>query len=235
MNILEAIPFTGGSNAWFNLVDYTLFDLILVSVGTLFWVVCYVAVIRNGFKMKYAEMPMFVGAGNIAWEFIWSFFEQTNMGVFYLWGYRAWFVLDLFIFFLIFKYGHKQTNIPLLQKYWKYCFVLVTVFFCFFFYYFAQGGYDTPIGATSAFFLSVGISTLYITQLLANKNPNNYSWTAAWTRACGDTIMTIFALHYYNITIIGVMGAYVVSLDLIYVILLYKMRKEARLKAATTE
>jgi len=57
-----------------NFCDYSVLDITLCGVGTLFWVVCYIAVIKNGFKRKYVEMPMFVGAGNIAWEFIWSFF-----------------------------------------------------------------------------------------------------------------------------------------------------------------
>jgi len=157
------------------------------------------------------------------------------MGTFYLWGYRAWFALDLFIFYLLFKYGHKQFTVPLLKKYFKWIFLGVTVFFGFFFYEFAKGGYDTPIGATSAFFLSVGISTLYISLLLSNKEARNFSWTAAWTRACGDIIMTIFALHYYNIGLIAVMGAYVVTLDLIYVVLLYRMRRADRAETVKLE
>lgn len=209
---------------YFNLCDYSLTDLIVVGVGTLFWVISYIAIIRHGFKRQFIEMPLFVAIGNIAWEFIWSFFFTTNMGEFYLWGYRAWFFLDLFIFYLVLKYGAKQFKLELLKKYHIPIALGLTVFFVFFFYYFAEGGYDTPIGATSAFFLSVGISTLYITLLLSNKNPDNFSFTAGWTRAAGDCILTIFAINYYHIGIVAVMGIYVVILDCLYVILLWRMK-----------
>ncbi len=212
---------------FFNLCDYSIADLIIVAVGTLFWIVSYIALIRHGFKRKFIEMPLFVGIGNLAWEFIWSFFFKTNMGEFYLWGYRAWFLLDLLILYLIIKYGAKQFTIPLIKKNVKIIVAGLAVFFSFFFFYFAQEGYDTPIGATSAFFLSVGISTLYITLLLSNKNPDNFSLTSGITRALGDTILTIFAIKYTGIIIIAVMGAYVVVLDTVYVILLWKMKRES--------
>lgn len=218
---------------YFNLCEYTVADLCIVAAGTLFWVISYIAIIRHGFKTKYIEMPVFVAVGNIAWEFVWSFIYKTNMGDFYLWGYRAWFFLDLFIFYLVIKYGAKQFTIELLKKMIVPIVAGLTVFFIFFFYYFVKGGYDTPIGATSAFFLSVGISTLYITLLLSNKDPNNFSFIAGVCRALGDTILTIFAVRYTGIGIIAVMGVYVVLLDFTYVILLWKMKRENNLKLTT--
>lgn len=220
---------------WVNLCEYSIQDISLVAVGTLFWVICYFAVIRSAWKTKFIEMPMFVAAGNIGWEFIWSFFFITNMGEAFLWGYRIWFIMDLFIFYYMFRYGAKQTNLPWLQKNWKLCFAGVTAFFIAFFYYFAEGGYDTPIGATSAYFLSVGISTLYITLFLAKRKEYVFSWTAAWSRAVGDIIMTIFVLSYYDfprIGIVAVMGAYVATLDIAYVVLVYRWRKQQKLAAA---
>ncbi|MDX1683902.1 MAG: hypothetical protein R3275_01635 [Saprospiraceae bacterium] len=208
-----------------NLCDYTVSDIGLVLFGTLFWVLCYVAVIRSAWKHRFMEMPMFVAAGNIAWEFVWSFFFFTNMGLVFLWGYRVWFILDLFIFYFVYKYGYKQIRDPWLKKNWKYIFILVTVFFIFFFYFFAKGGYDTVIGATSAYMLSVGISTLYISVFLRNKDEYRFSWTAAWSRACGDIIMSVFVLSYFNIGIIWVMAAYVALLDLYYVYLVYQHKK----------
>ena len=213
---------------YFNLCDYTITDLVIVAIGTIFWVAAYIAVIRHGFKNKYIEMPLFVALGNLAWEFVWSFIFKTNMGDFYLWGYRAWFFLDLFIFYLIIKYGVKQFQIDLYKKLFLPIVGVLLVFFLFFFYYFVKGGYDTPIGATSAFFLSVGISTLYINLLLKNKNPDNFSLTAAVCRALGDTILTLFAANYTGIGIIIVMGVYVVILDFFYVGLLWRMKSKQK-------
>ncbi|NOQ72902.1 MAG: hypothetical protein GQ574_12915 [Crocinitomix sp.] len=218
---------------YFNLCDYSIFDLCIVGVGTLMWVVSYIAIIKSGFKNKFIEMPLFVAAGNIAWEFVWSFIYKTNMGDFYLWGYRAWFVLDLFILYLIFKYGAKQFKIPLFKKNTVLITIGLLVFFGFFFYYFAKGGYDTAIGATSAFFLSVGISTLYLVLLYTNGKAKNFSLLAGVTRAIGDTILTIFAIYYTEIGIIAVMGTYVVILDFAYVGLLWKMKREIKTNAAS--
>ena len=216
---------------FFNLCDYSVKDLIVVAIGTIFWVISYIAVIRHGFKRKFIEMPVFVAVGNIAWEFIWSFVYKTNMGEFYLWGYRAWFALDLFIFYLVLKYGAKQFKWEVLQHHIIAIVFGLAAFFGFFFYHFAHGGYDTPIGATSAFFLSVGISTLYITLFLSNKNVQNFSLTAGVTRALGDTVLTIFAVQFYDIGIIKVMGGYVVVLDILYVLLLIRARKQEQLSS----
>lgn len=210
---------------WFNLCDYSIKDLIIVGFGTLCWVISYIAVIRHGFKNKFVEMPVFVAVGNIAWEFVWSFVYKTNMGEFFLWGYRAWFFLDLFIFYLVIRYGAKQFTADLFKKLLVPLVVALSVFFVFFFYYFVKGGYDTPIGATSAFFLSVGISTLYIALLQSNKNPANFSMVAGVSRAIGDTVLTFFAIYYTGIEIIATMGAYVVVLDFWYVFLLLKMKR----------
>jgi hypothetical protein len=211
---------------YFNLCEYSIMDLCIVGVGTLMWVVSYIAVIRGGFKNKFIEMPLFVAIGNIAWEFIWSFVYKTNMGDFYLWGYRAWFVLDLFILYLIFKYGAKQFKLPVFKKNVVLMVLGLLAFFGFFFFYFAKGGYDTAIGATSAFFLSVGISTLYIVLLFNNGNARNFSLLAGITRAIGDAVLTIFAIYYTEIGIIAVMGIYVVVLDFTYVGFLWKMKRQ---------
>lgn len=210
---------------YFNLCEYTITDLCVVGLGTLMWVVSYIAVIRHGFKNKFVEMPVFVAIGNIAWEFIWSFVYKTNMGDFYLWGYRAWFFLDLFILYLVIKYGAKQFKLPIFNKNIIPIVLGLLIFFGFFFYYFVKGGYDTPIGATSAFFLSVGISTLYIVLLYSNGNAQNFSLLAGVTRAIGDLVLTIFAIYYTEIGIIAVMGAYVVVLDFTYVGLLWKKKR----------
>ena len=122
--------------------------------------------------------------------------------------------------------GAKQFTVEFFKKMLLPLVAVLLAFFLFFFYYFVKGGYDTPIGATSAFLLSVGISTLYIVLLLSNKNANNFSLLAGVTRALGDTILTIFAIYYTGIEIIATMGAYVIILDFVYVVLLYRMKRK---------
>lgn len=173
-------------------------------------------------------MPVFVALGNIAWEFIWSFVFKTNMGEFFLWGYWAWFFLDLYILYLLIKYGAKQFTVTFMKRYYIYIVIGLLAFFGLFFYFFVREGYDTPIGATSAFFLSVGISTLYINLLLRNKKASNFSLTSGIFRAIGDTVLSYFVIKHTGIMLIGVMGTYVIILDFVYVILLYRMKQKEK-------
>ncbi|HEY1039220.1 MAG TPA: hypothetical protein VGF30_07430, partial [Bacteroidia bacterium] len=101
---------------WINTKDYSTSALIWNGVGCLFWVVTYAALVKEIIKRKYVEMPFFIAAGNIAWEFIWSFFYHPDTGRLYSLSYQGAFVLDVFIFISILLYGHKQIEIPEIKK-----------------------------------------------------------------------------------------------------------------------
>jgi hypothetical protein len=76
---------------------------IVSGVGTLFWVVAYVLVIRKGFQDRSFAMPIAALCGNIACEAIFSFLYPAE-GLLRLSNY-AWFALDLVILFQILKFA----------------------------------------------------------------------------------------------------------------------------------
>src|SRR5690242_5018587 len=100
----------------FNLQQYTAAQLALYATGAYLWVVAYLIYIRNGFKYGVVEMPAFAACGNVGWEFCWALVFTTDLGALSVYAHKAWFFLDLAIFYLVLKYAHKQTDIPLLKR-----------------------------------------------------------------------------------------------------------------------
>ena len=92
----------------FNTADYSVPQLVLFGVAAAYWVWVYVVVIKDILKNRFVGIPVLAVCANIAWEFLWSFFFYTNMGAFFEWGYRAWFILDVFIFYSVLRFGKIQ-------------------------------------------------------------------------------------------------------------------------------
>ena len=177
---------------YINFCDYSILDIGLIAVGTIFWIVVYIIIIRNSFKRQFVEMPIMAGLANIAWEFNWSFLVTTDLGSVFVWGLRAWFILDVVIFVQLLRYGGKQfLALPLVQGHrWMSalslpCWVLA-------FYWFYQEGFDTPMGATSAILITVLMAGLYITLNLTRRTTRELSYTVAWCKAFGNLFMVIF-------------------------------------------
>jgi hypothetical protein len=100
-----------------NLESYTPVELVLFSVGCYLWVIVYFIYIRNIIKLKFIEIPVFAAASNLGWEFIWGFIPPpTDMGLLLVWAYRGWFLIDIFIFYGVLRYGTKQITTPALQR-----------------------------------------------------------------------------------------------------------------------
>lgn len=79
---------------------------VVSGVGTLFWVVTYVLVIRKGFRDRSFAMPIAALCGNISCEAIFSFLYPAE-GLLRLSNY-AWFALDLVILFQIMKFAPNE-------------------------------------------------------------------------------------------------------------------------------
>lgn len=214
-------------NHYINICKYTVPELAILFVGTLFWVIVYYIVIRGGFKNKYVEMPVPAAASNLAWEFSWAFLYITDLGSIFVWGLRVWFFMDLFIFYAILKYGTRQLAIPQVIKYFKPIEILSVIGWVIAFYYFIKEGYDTSMGATSAYIITVIMALLYIVFFLSSNYQHCYSFTAAWCKMAGNTLMSVFViLHYKELIFLQFLTVIVFILDLIYVILTYR-RKHA--------
>ncbi len=209
-------------NYWINTKDYTAPQLVWNGVGCLFWVITYAALVIEIRKRKFVEMPFFIAAGNIAWEFVWSVFYHPDTGKLYALSYQGAFLLDVFIFYSIIKYGSKQIEIPEIKKYFTWIVIGLLIIWLPLNYFYVAQGLDTPIGGNSGYILNLIISLLYPMLLLRN-NPANFSRVVAWSKFIGTGCITVsMFLIYPKNYFVQTLGASCFVLDLFYSILLTK-------------
>jgi hypothetical protein len=205
-----------------NFNEYNGFELLLLGSGFIFWALAYFHIIRNGFKYKFNEMPMIVAAGNIAWEFSWSFIFKGDLGRLFLWGCMIWFFMDLFINYQVLSYNRqRETNAWVKKNYFLiYLFYLITWFFIVF--YMAQDGDDNQLGVVSALVINVVMSSLYIYQLLKLPQLRNKGMDAkvAWWKMIGTGTITIASFYLWpkNGFLLS-MGLASLLLDIMYIYL----------------
>jgi hypothetical protein len=208
---------------WINFCDYTKTEIVLVIIGTVFWIIAYYQIIRNGFKYKYIEMPFLAAASNLAWEFVWGFLVVTNMGQLFVWGLRIWFFMDVIIFYLILKYGDKQISNPIVKKSFKPLEISVCLYWIPVFYFMYTEGYDTPMGAISAYMITVVMASLFIFEFLSRPKGSYFSPYTGWMRLIGNSFMSIFAfMHYPEKHFLQLLCVAVFILNVAYVIIQQK-------------
>ncbi len=176
-----------------NLTDYTPLQIGLFGVGCFGWVIFYGYVVRGIIKNKFVEIPAASVMTNIAWEFVWGFLFAPNMGLIFVWGYRVWFVLDVYIAYSLFKYGDKQISNPVIKKYFKPITAIAIVTWVFTIYFFVAEGYDrdTP-GLVSGYILNVIVAVLYILLILKHPKISDFSYVVAWSKMLGTAIASVF-------------------------------------------
>lgn len=215
-----------------NLTDYPPLQMTLFAVGCLMWVVAYGIIIRNGLKYKVIEMPVFAAATNFAWEFLWSTVFETDMGQFLVWTYRAWLVLDIFIFYMVLKYGIKNVFTPQIKRHFKPFTLAAMLLMMVLYYLFTKGGFDTSIGANSAYIAQLFISSMYVVLILQQKDLTGFSVWVAFLRTIGTGLNTVFMLiHYPENHFLHAMGIIAFILDSVY-ITLFLARRKGKLKIA---
>lgn len=223
---------------WINTQDYTPFELFLFIGGCGLWVIVYLIWAKNIVKKKYFELPVFAGCADIGWEFTWSFFATTNMGLFLEWTYRSWFLFDVFLFGGLLLYGWKQYTVPQLRPlrvHIPVC-ILVTLFWVAGVYFMHAQGLDTPIGARSAYLDQLCISFLFIPLMLRQKSLENYSFAAAWLRMLGTGMNTVFMnIHYPDDYFLRLIATVSTVLDCTYIYLFWMRRRELRSGAVPAE
>jgi hypothetical protein len=183
---------------WINLQVYSPIELILFATGCFMWVIVYFLYAKHIMKHLMIGMPVFAAASNFGWEFVWGFTHPyTDMGLLFLLGYRIWFFFDLYIFYGVLRYGAEQVAAPELKKYFKPVMVVVAICWALLYWFFKVQGYDTSIGANSAYVAQILISILYLLLLLRHRK---YVWSSApisWLRSFGTGFISVFMfLHY---------------------------------------
>lgn len=210
---------------YINLCDYSVLDISLIMLGTIFWIAVYIIIIRKSIKHKFVEMPIMAGLANIAWEFTWSFLLRTDLGLVFVWGLRAWFILDVFIFIQLLRYGGKQFLAIPMQKSHRWMSVLSLPCWVLGFYWFSQEGYDSKMGAASAIFITVLMAGLYISLNLTRRTTQELSYAVAWCKAIGNAFMVIFIINHFESHLLALMGVVSLVLDAVYIAIFHRRRK----------
>jgi hypothetical protein len=221
-----------------NLVDrdcvpYTALQLVLFAGGCLMWVVAYVIIIRNARRYRSMDMAVVAVCSNFAWETLWSWAFKTDMGWGLVWTYRAWFFLDIYIFWLTLKFGVSQTSIPALTRHFKPAALAGLAAFGIVYYFFVSEGHDTRIGANSAYIAQLVISGPCLFLLLKNPGLKGFSFNVAWLRGFGTGANTVFMyLHYPADHFVQAMGTVSFVLDMLFLAVFLRFKRE---KSASAE
>ena len=183
---------SSGTDALLNFDAYTPGQMLLYGVGCFGWVIFYGFVVRDILRKKFVEIPAPSVVTNISWEFVWGFLFAPDMGQLFVWGYRVWFVLDVFITYSLFKYGHKQVRSPILKKYFRPAAAVGIPIWTLAIYFFVAQGFDTPTGLTSGYILNVIIAVLYILLILRHPTLSDFSYMVAWSKMLGTALASVF-------------------------------------------
>jgi len=173
------------------------------------------------------EMPGPAAASNLAWEFVWGFLLVTNLGVLFQYGLRVWFIMDVFIFIYMLKYGAKQFNSPVYKKNFRWIHIVLLFVWIPVFYYFYHEGYDTPMGTTSAYLITVVMAVLFIINFINSEYKKYFSMEVAITKGLGNTFMTAFVFfHHQDLIFVKIMTIVVFFLNLIYIYIIFKHKHD---------
>ncbi len=191
-----------GAQMLINTVNYTLTSQIFNIIASTSWVLAYAFIIRGIIKNKFVEMPFFAGLGNISWETLRGTILPIDLGVLFVYGDRAWLILDFYIAYSIFKYGYKQLAMEELKPHFKKLCVGIIIFWLGAFYLFyiqspsgdGIGSLDTGAGGRSALMLNLFIAVLYFLQCLRKDNALYMSKEVAWFKMVGTACFTIFVI-----------------------------------------
>jgi hypothetical protein len=209
-----------GQALWFNTDEYSVLQLVVFGLGCFGWVVAYAGTLQMLAKQRFLEIPAAAVCANVAWEFVWGFLYPNDLGHFFTWGYRAWFFLDVFITYNLFRVGVKQIDTPAIRKHFVPICAATILAWAVGIFFFVRQGYDTGVGAVSGYILNVMMSWLYITLLL--RHPVGwFSDLVAWSKMLATLNAVVITL-----------GVVTFVLDVAYTVLLRQRRKEQKLAVA---
>ena len=215
-----------------NLRSYSVLEMVLFASGCYIWVVVYILYIRHIMRHRMIGMPVFAAASNIAWELVWGFVPpSSDMGLLVVWGYRIWFLLDLYIFAGVVRLGATQVSIEALRPVHRPVIILVAVAWVVIYYFFKTEGFDTEIGAMSAYVAQSFISVLYLLLLLRHHRLVWASYPIAWLKMLGSGLITVFMfIHYPANHYLQSVAGFCLVIDCIYIVI-YRQRRRLEVNA----
>jgi len=182
-----------------NVSDHTVTELIVISVGMLLWLIAYSVIAYRSFKNKYVEMPYMAGAANLAWEFVWGFCLNDSLSIYYLWGVRVWFGIDLFIFYNLIRFGNKQIQNPTWTKYFKPLlfisfFAWVAMFYTYVKSLEAVGSSVSTADTRSAYVITVIMAVIYMRNYILSPVKSYFSYSVAWMITIANALIAAFVI-----------------------------------------
>lgn len=208
-----------------NTINYTKPELTLILIGTFFWNIAYYFIIKDAIKYKKVEMPFLAVSSNIAWEFCWSFLLFTNLGTVFQWGLRIWFFMDAFIFYYTLKYGSLQMSKNIFGKYFIAFMFLITTWWIAVFYWFEKESYDTLMGTTSAYLITVVMAALFVYNGSRKASGIIVTKKVAWSKCIGNLFMSVFVfLHHPTSHFLHLLVIAVLILNSVYITQSYKLK-----------
>ncbi|AOP33560.1 hypothetical protein A0128_06685 [Leptospira tipperaryensis] len=209
----------------YYLGKFTPLENFFLFLGVILWAYVYYALIADSNRKQFIEMPVFIACGNIIWEFLWGFVIQEDMGIVLNWGYKIAFVLDIFIFINVFRYGQKQfrTSISILEYRLLLLVLLISWGALIYTYYINR--YDLFTGSNSAYILNLFISGMYPVLFLSMGNSKLFSYPIAWCKFLGTVFFTVFLFLYFpKEYFVLCLGVLVFIADAYYVYIFSKRR-----------
>lgn len=216
-------------STWINTAKYTPVELIFFGIGGAGWVVCYVSVLLGIRKHKVVEIPAAAVVANMAWETTWAIIYRTDLGPLFVWGYRTWFVLDVFIFGYLLIYGAQHIANPALRRIFRPAVIIGYLGWLMMLYFFVKEGYDTTTGLTSGFVATLMMSALYLVVELEGIEWTQYSAVVPWAKLIGNGGAAVFCfMALPDVHFLLAVCVITFVLDALYVVLFYERRKEVR-------
>ncbi len=218
--------FTNYPEVWVNTKNFDVTGLWFNGLGCAFWVIAYAVIVYTMIKKKFVEMPFFIAAGNIAWEFVWAFVYHPNTGIAFALQYQAAFFLDCFIFYYVLKYGANHIKMPEIKNNFKVICLVSLAGWLVLNYYFVKDGFDTSIGANSGYLLNIIISIMYPIVMIQT-GAQYFSKIVAWSKMLGTGLITVSLFYFYPENhFVQWLGIIVLVLDCFYIYLLNLFRKK---------
>jgi hypothetical protein len=227
MNIIE---FFETPQPWFNTADYTVPEIVIFFGAAMFWVWTYLETIRIIRRNKTIGIPVVAVCLNFGFEVTTSFFFLPNMGKLVVFGYWAWMLLDCYIVYHTFFYGHKQLLIPFMRRHFKLFFVGGALFAFILEYLFIQS-HDIPDSPYDAYLINFTMSMCFL-YLAFLRNFDGNSLIIAWTKFLGTGwTSVVFWMRYPEDHFLITLYIGTALMDILYIHLLY-LRRRGRLDEA---
>lgn len=213
---------------WFDTANYTPVQITLFFIGALLWIVAYIAIIRTALKQKTVVIPVVAVVCNFGNEVGGAIFWVPDMGKALVLAYWGWLVLDMFILYNTFKYGHKQFTTEFFKKNIRWLMAIGLAgsipLSC---YFMVQ--YDLPMGVNDAYIVNVVMSVSFLSLLFVPNFPE-HSVVLAWAKFLGTGLISImFQSKYPDNHFLSVIYFVVAIFDILFIAEMYKKRRKLNL------